>query len=51
MRITSDLKASAHCAYECTRTNRVLGMIARTVVYRSQDVLTRLYKSLVRPNS
>ena len=25
-------------------------MIGRTVVFRSQDVLTRLYKSLVRPH-
>ena len=50
VRITSDLKASAHCAYVCSRANRVLGMIARTVVYRSSDVLTKLYKSLVRPH-
>ena len=50
VRITSDLKASAHCAYVCSRANRVLGMIARTVVYRSPEVLTRLYKSLVRPH-
>ena len=39
-----------HCAYMCTKANRVLGMIARTVVYRNPDVLTRLYKSLVRPH-
>ena len=50
MRITSDLKASAHCAFVCSRANRVLGMIQRTVVFRSPDVLTRLYKSLVRPH-
>ena len=50
VRITSDLKASAHCAYVCSRANRVLGMIAKTVVYRSPEVLTRLYKSLVRPH-
>ena len=27
VRITSDLKASAQCAYVCARANRVLGMI------------------------
>ena len=43
VRITSDLKASAHFAYVCSRANRVLGMISRTMVYRSPDVLTRLY--------
>ena len=36
--------------YVCARANRVLGMISRTVVYRSLDILTRLYKSLVRPH-
>ena len=30
--------------------NRVLGMISTTMVYRSPDILTRLYKSLVRPH-
>ena len=29
----------------------MLGMISRTMVYRSPDVLTRLYKSLVREAS
>ena len=50
VRIMSDLKALAHCAYVSSRANRVLGMISRTMVYRSADVLTRLYKSLVRPH-
>ena len=50
VRITNDLKASAHCAYVCSKVNRVLGMINRTMVYRSPDILTRLYKSLVRPH-
>ena len=44
VRITNDLqKAFAHCAYVCSRANRVLGMINKTMVYRSLDILTRLY--------
>ena len=43
VKITDDLKATAQCAYACSRTNRVLGMIRRTMVYRSLDVLTKLY--------
>ena len=50
VRITSDLKVSAQCAYVCARANRVLGMISRTMVYRGPDILTKLYKSLVRPH-
>ena len=45
VRITNDLKASAHCVHVCSRANRVLGKIRRTMVYRSPDVLTRLYKA------
>ena len=50
VRITSDLKASAHCAFVCSMANSVSGMIGRTVVFRSPDVQTRLYKSLVSPH-
>ena len=50
VRITSDLKATAQCTYVCSKANRVLGMIRRTMAYRSPDILTRLYKSLVRPH-
>ena len=32
VRITNDLKASAHCAYVYSRANRVLGMISRTII-------------------
>ena len=35
VRITSDLKATAQCNYVCSKANRVLGMIRRTMVYRS----------------
>ena len=50
VKITNDLKASAQCAYVCSRANRVLGMIRRTIVYKSPEVLTGLYKNLVRPH-
>ena len=40
VRITND--------YLFSRANRVLGMINRTMVYRSPEILTRLYKILVR---
>src|SRR6218665_4163604 len=32
------------------RINRILGMIKRTIVSREQDVILRLYKSLMRPH-
>ena len=51
VKITNDLKASAHCL--CVfqgEQNRVLGMVRRTMMYKNPDVLTRFYKRLVRPH-
>jgi len=45
MLITNDLKASQQCTAACNRANRVLGMMNRTIVYKSKDVLLNLYKS------
>jgi len=48
--ITNDLKASNQCVQACNKANRVLGMIHRTIIYKTKDVLLKLYKSLVRPH-
>ena len=48
--ITNDLKASSQCVQACNKANRVLGMIHRTISYKTKDVLLRLYKSLVCPH-
>jgi len=34
----------------CKKANRALGMISRTIKYKSKSVLLSLYKSLVRPH-
>jgi len=47
--ITNDLKPSAHCTQNCTKANRMLGMIARTFSTR-EHILLSLYKSVVRPH-
>lgn len=47
--ITDDLKSARHCQAAYNKANRVLGMIKRTIVYKSESILLPLYKSLVRP--
>ena len=46
----SNAKPSKQCVEAAKRANRILGMTKRTIVSREQDVVLRLYKSLVRPH-
>jgi len=48
--ISSDLKVGSQCNKAFLKANRMLGMLKRTVVNKSPDVMLNLYKSLVRPH-
>ena len=48
--ISSDLKVSPQCIGACARASRVLGMINRTIVNKTTEVMVQLYKTLVRPH-
>jgi len=48
--ITDNLKPSMQCQYAYSKANRALGLIGRTISFKSEDVLIRLYKTLVRPH-
>ena len=48
--IQSNLKVSKQCAKVVKTANRILGMIRRTISYKSKDTIRTLYKSLVRPH-
>ena len=47
---SSSMKSSEQCKEACTRANRVLGMIKRTIVNKISSIMVQLYKSLVRPH-
>ena len=46
--ITDNLKPSMQCQYAYSKASRALGLIGRTISFKSKDVLIRLYKTLVR---
>jgi len=48
--ISEDLKWQKQCSEAVRKANRMLGMIKRNFVDRSQETIIFLYKSLVRPH-
>ena len=48
--ISQDLKPSLQCSQAYSKSNRMLGVINRCIVYKTKDILLCLYKSLVRPH-
>ena len=48
--LRDDLKVSGNCQQAYAKASRMLGLMARTVRFWSLEVMTRLYKSLVRPH-
>ena len=48
--ISSDLKVANHCQHACSKANRMLGLIKRTIKHKNITVMVQLYKSLVRPH-
>jgi hypothetical protein len=47
--IDSSGKSTEQCKMAVKKANAVLGMIKRNIVFKSKDVIVRLYKALVRP--
>ena len=47
--ITSDLKWNMHISNICTKANRTLGFLRRTLFSCPQNVKEAIYKGMVRP--
>ena len=43
VQVTADLKPSRQCQIAYSKANKILGMIGRTLSYKSRDVLLQLY--------
>jgi ribonuclease P/MRP protein subunit RPP40 len=42
-------KSTEQCIMAVKKANTILGMIKRNIIFKSKDVIVRLYKALVRP--
>jgi len=47
---TKELKVAKNCNEAYSKVNRMLGLISRTIKYKTPVTLLNLYKSLVRPH-
>ena len=48
--ISSDMTCSDQCTYAFNEARRVMGMIKRTIKYKTAMIMVSLYKTLVRPH-
>jgi len=48
--ISDDMKTAKQCGQAYARANKMLGLLKRTIKYRDEDVMLRMYKALVRPH-
>ena len=48
--VDENLSGSRQCAVAVKKANRMLGYIARSIEYKSKEVILTLYNSLVRPH-
>ena len=48
--IQNDLKVTEQCTKVVKTANKILGMINRTISFKTKDNIVRLYKSLLRPH-
>ena len=50
VQITNDLKVASQCETAYRKANRMLSLMYRTLEYKTPEIMTCLYKSLVRPH-
>jgi len=48
--VSHDLKTSNQCVRAYANSNKILGMINRTIVNKYSDIMVKVYKSLVGPH-
>ena len=47
--VNSSGKTSEQCTMAANKANQILGMIKRNIKWKDKNIITKLYKALVRP--
>jgi len=48
--ISKDMKVSKQCEHAYSKASRILGLLNRTIKFKDEGIMVRLYKALVRPH-
>ena len=48
--ISADMSISAQCGIAAAKGNQILGLIWRNIVYKKQELIIPLYKTIARPH-
>ena len=49
--INADTKVSEQCGNAASKGNRIIGLIRRNIAYIEKNIITPMYKSIVRPRT
>ena len=48
--ISADMKVSEQCGIAAAKGNQIIGLIRRNIVYKENELIIPLYKTIVRPH-
>ena len=48
--INADMKVSEQCGIAAAKGNQILGLIRRNIVYKENELIIPLHKTIVRPH-
>ena len=48
--ISADMKISVQCGIAAAKGNQIIGLIRRNTVYKENELIIPLYKTIVRPH-
>ena len=48
--MNANMKVSEQCRIAASKSNQVLGMIRRNIIYKENSLIIPLYKAIVRPH-